>query len=351
LTEGLTIALDAMGGDKAPESVVEGAAIALEHFPDIRYLMFGDAQRVESLAARYHVLKPCCEFVHTDVAVAMHEKPAIALRQGKNSSMRMAIEAVEHKRAAAVVSSGNTGALMAMSKIVLRTLPGINRPAIIGMFPTLTQSTSMMLDVGADVAADSNDLVQFAIMGEAYARAVFGIESPSIGLLNIGSEDMKGHDEVKAAHLILRSSGLPLNYKGFVEGNDITAGTVDVIVTDGFTGNVALKAIEGTARLFSGGFKRSFSENLWSKASYVVARPVINRFKNTLDPRRFNGAMFIGLNGISVKSHGSADGFAFSQAVGVAVSLAQNKINTRITEEIKLSGLSAPLTANGNGVH
>ncbi len=334
-----------MGGDGAPDAVVEGAAIALERFADVRFTLFGDAKKVEPLVARYHLLKQSCAVVHTDASVAMDEKPSVALRQGKNSSMRLAIDAVEQKQAAVVVSAGNTGALMAMSKIVLRTLPGITRPAIIGLFPTLHQKTTIMLDLGANVEASSGDLVQFAIMGDAFARAVLGLESPAIGLLNVGSEDMKGHDEVKAAHLTLKSSGLPLNYIGFVEGNDITAGTVDVIVTDGFTGNVALKTAEGTAQLFSASFRRNFEHDWWAKISYLLARPVICLVKSELDPRHFNGAMFIGLGGISVKSHGGADGYAFSHAIGVAVSLARNKINERIIEEIKLSGLSAPVTS------
>src|SRR5579883_2132393 len=239
-----------MGGDHAPEMVIAGANLAHRRFPDVHFLLFGDEARISPLLDRNAVLKPLCEIRHTPDFVANEDKPSVALRSGRRSSMRLAIDAVEGGEAAAVVSAGNTGALMAMSKIVLRMVPGIDRPAIASYFPTM-RGESVMLDLGANVECDADNLVQFAVMGEVFARTVLGVSQPSIGLLNVGSEEQKGHEEVRAAATLLRNTDLPVHFHGFVEGDDITAGTVDVVVTDGFSGNIALKTAEGTAKLYS----------------------------------------------------------------------------------------------------
>src|SRR4051812_49412518 len=236
-----------MGGDHAPEMVVAGADMARLRCPEIDYLFFGDEQRIKPLLANLPDLERISTIHHTSDAVSNDAKPSVALRGGRNSSMRLAIDAVAQGKAACVVSAGNTGALMAMAKFVLKTLPGIDRPAIASFFPTL-KGESVMLDLGANVECDADNLVQFAVMGDVFARTVLGLQQPTVGLLNVGSEELKGHEAVRAASARLRGAGSPIHFYGFIEGNDIAAGTVDVIVTDGFTGNVAIKTAEGTAK-------------------------------------------------------------------------------------------------------
>jgi glycerol-3-phosphate acyltransferase PlsX len=328
----VTISIDAMGGDAAPQVVVEGVRMAHERLPHVRYLLFGDAARIDPLLDRFPEIKGVCSVGHTDDLVSMEAKPSQVLRTGRRSSMWLAVEAVHKGEAAGVVSAGNTGALMAVSKFVLRTLPGIDRPAIAGLFPTIRGET-LMLDLGANVDCNSNNLVEFAVMGEVFARAVLGIEKPTIGLLNVGSEEMKGNDAVKAAASTLRDSRLPIRFHGFVEGNDICAGTVDVVVTDGFTGNIALKTAEGTVKLYSTFLKEAFNSSLLAKFGYIFARHAITKVKVRTDPRRYNGAMFLGLNGIAVKSHGGTDAFGFANAIGVAVDLVTHGYNDRIRRE------------------
>jgi glycerol-3-phosphate acyltransferase PlsX len=329
----LTIALDAMGGDQAPQMVLEGADIARKRFPRVRYIVFGDEQRIRPLLDRADGLSGVCTVRHTPDAVASSDKPSVALRTGRRSSMRLAIDAVDAGEAVGVVSAGNTGALMAMSKIVLRTVPGIDRPAIASYFPTL-RGESVMLDLGANVVCDADNLVQFAVMGEVFARTVFGVSQPSIGLLNVGSEEQKGHEEVRAAAAQLRSTDLPIRFHGFVEGDDITAGTVDVVVTDGFTGNIALKTAEGTAKLYSEFLRGAFRSSLVARIGYLFARNALNKVRKRTDPRRYNGAVFLGLNGVVVKSHGGTDALGFANAIGVAVDMAVNDFNDRIRDEI-----------------
>jgi len=325
-----------MGGDHAPHCVVEGAELALRRYKNIRFIFFGDAQRIEPLLTQYPKVRPFAEVVHTDVCIAPHDKPSVALRRGGQSSMRLAIDCVQEGKADCMVSAGNTGALMAMAKLVFRTLPGISRPAIAALVPTV-KGDCVMLDLGANVECDATALVQFAIMGDAFARAVLSLQSPKIGLLNVGSEEMKGLDEVKQAAQMLRNTDLGLNFHGFVEGNDIAEGTVDVVVTDGFTGNVALKTAEGIGRMVSRYVNNAFTSSFGSKLGYLLAKPAIARLRKSLDPRRRNGAMFVGLGGIAVKSHGSADGYSFYFALRVAVELAAGRINHKILEELKLS--------------
>lgn len=342
MSQRLTIALDAMGGDHAPEMVVAGADIARERHPGVHYLLFGDAARIEPLLAQRPALKAVAEVRHTPDAVAGDAKPSIALRAGRQSSMRLAIDAVAAGQAGCVVSAGNTGALMAMAKFVLKTLPGIDRPAIASFFPTL-RGESVMLDLGANTECQPDNLVQFAVMGAIFARTVLGLPEPTIGVLNIGSEDVKGNEVVRNAAARLREMPLPGRFHGFVEGNDIASGTVDVIVTDGFTGNVALKTAEGTAKLYTEFLRRTFESSWTARLGYLLARGAFKRLKQRTDPRRYNGAMFLGLRGVCVKSHGGTDAVGFANAIGVAFNLAANGFNDRIKEEVQRLGDSKPL--------
>jgi len=336
----LTIALDAMGGDHAPDMVVAGAALARERHPGVDYLLFGDEQRIIPLLAKQPALRDVTTVLHTPNAVTSDAKAAAALRGGRNTSMRLAIDAVAEGRAGVVVSAGNTGALMAMAKMVLKTLPGIDRPAIASFFPT-QRGESVMLDLGANLECDADNLVQFAVMGSVFARTVLGLVEPSVGLLNVGSEDQKGHEAIREAAARLRAVKLPLRFHGFVEGNDIAAGKVDVIVTDGFTGNVALKTAEGTARLYSELLRRTFQASFLARLGYLLARPAFNKLKARTDPRRYNGAMFLGLRGVCVKSHGGTDEIGFANAIGVAFDLAIQGFNERIKEEMPRLGAAA----------
>ncbi|GBD43209.1 Phosphate acyltransferase [bacterium HR40] len=331
---GMTIALDAMGGDRAPGIVVDGAALALRERPDLRFLLIGDRARIEPLLVRHRRLSAAVELVHTSEAVAADAKPSLALRQGRQSSMRLAIDAVKDGRAAAAVSAGNTGALMAMSKFVLKTLPGIDRPAIAAVVPARRRPV-VMLDLGANVDCTAQHLFEFAVMGEAYARAALGVDRPSVGLLNVGTEDIKGHEAVRDAAALIRDSGLGIDYRGFVEGTDIPEGTVDVVVTDGFTGNVALKVAEGAVRLMASSLGDAFRASLRAKLGYLFVSPALRALRQRFDPRLYNGAMFVGLAGIVVKSHGGTDAIGFSHAIGSAVRLVEEGTNDRITAEMR----------------
>jgi glycerol-3-phosphate acyltransferase PlsX len=331
--QGITIALDAMGGDYAPASVINGANEALSRYKGVRFILFGDETRIIPLLNTLPDLKECCTIHHTDHAIANHEKPSVALRKGKGSSMGLAIEAVKTGKASAIVSAGNTGALMAMSKLMLRTLPGIDRPAITSVFPTKT-GRCVLLDLGANVDCNSDNLVQFAIMGDAFAKVILGIKSPRVALLNVGEEDTKGSEVVKAAAVDLREGDYPINFCGYVEGDGITEGAADVVVTDGFTGNVALKTAEGTAKICVSYMKEAFNSSLIAKLGGLLAKSALKKMFQKMDPRMHNGAMFLGLNGISVKSHGGTDALGFSNAIGVAIELASNNINAKIIEEL-----------------
>ncbi len=328
------IAIDAMGGDAAPAIVIDGLKLARERVPEARYLLFGDEARVKPLLERVPEVAAACELRHTSEAIGMDAKPSQALRGGRQSSMRLAIDAVRDGHAGGVVSAGNTGALMAMAKVVLRTLAGIHRPAISSFFPTL-RGESVMLDLGANVDCDAENLVQFAVMGGVFARTVLGLANPSVGLLNVGAEELKGHEYLRTAAAMIRDGNLPINFHGFIEGDDIAAGTVDVVVTDGFTGNIALKMAEGTARLYAGFLRGAFESSLVARIGYGLARHAIEKVRQRTDPRRYNGAMFLGLNGIVIKSHGGTDAIGFANAVGVAVDLLVNRVNDRIRTEIE----------------
>ena len=332
VTTSFTIALDAMGGDRAPEIVVKGANIARKRFPNVRFLFFGDEKRVAPLVKRHHALAKSSEVRHAEHAIKNEDKPSTALRSGRGSSMRLAIDAVGSGQAAGVVSAGNTGALMAMAKFVLKTLPGITRPAIASFFPTMRGET-VMLDLGANVQCDADNLVQFAVMGNVFARTVLGVVSPTIGILNVGSEDQKGHEALREASALLREIKMPGSFHGFVEGDDIAKGTVDVVVTDGFTGNIALKTIEGTAKLYAEFLRATLGSSFLSKLGYLLARPALNALRLRTDPRRYNGAIFLGLNGIAVKSHGGTDALGFANAIGVAADMIVHGAIARITED------------------
>ena len=330
----ITISLDAMGGDHGPQTVLEGAAQALSHRPYARFLLFGDEAKLSPILDTLPELKLASEIRHCDVAIEMDAKPSIALRQGRKiSSMWLAINAVNEGEAQGIVSAGNTGALMAMSKVILKTLPGIERPAIAAIWPTKNGET-VVLDVGATIGGSAEQYLQFAVMGDAYARIVFGLEAPRISLLNIGVEEMKGTDSVKqAAELLNRSS---LNFRGFIEGDGIGKGEADVIVTDGFTGNVALKTAEGTAQQLAGYLKNAMSSSLFSKIGYLLARSAFNALKTRMDPDNFNGGMFLGLNGVAVKSHGSASPQGIASAVELAIEVGAANMSDRIAEELEM---------------
>jgi glycerol-3-phosphate acyltransferase PlsX len=337
---GLIIALDAMGGDLGPAVVVPGVARSVLRHPESRYLLFGDRARIEPLVSRHPTLAGRCEIRHTDVYIAMDAKPSQALRQGRGkSSMWMAIDAVRAGEAHAAVSAGNTGALMAMARFILKTLPGISRPAIAAMWPTL-RGESVVLDVGATIGADAMQLVEFAVMGEAMARCLFGLEKPTIGLLNIGVEEIKGVEQVKEAARLLRELKLPLEYAGFVEGDDIGKGAVDVVVTEGFSGNIALKAAEGTAKQVSTYLKMVLARTLVSRIGALLASGAFRALRDRLDPRKHNGGVFLGLNGVVVKSHGGTDDLGFATAIDVAIEIVRNdlvsKIRTDMDEVIHL---------------
>lgn len=334
MAETLTLALDAMGGDQGPEMVIPGAALAAERHPGFTFLLFGDEAKIAPVLAQHPKLQKVAKIRHTDVAVAMNDKPSQALRRGRGkSSMWQAIDAVRQGEAQAAVSAGNTGALMAMARFILRTVEGIERPAIAAVWPTM-RGQSVVLDVGATVGADARQLLEFAVMGEAMARCLFGLQQPSVGLLNIGVEEIKGNEAVKEAGRLLRELNLPLHYHGYVEGDDIGKGTVDVVVTEGFTGNVALKAAEGTAKQISSFLKTALTRTLLAKFGALLASGAFRAFKDRLDPRKHNGGVFLGLNGIVVKSHGGTDALGFATAVDVAIDMVANGLVAKIAEDV-----------------
>src|SRR5690349_7437428 len=302
------IALDAMGGDVGASVVIPGAAISLKRHPDTEFLLFGDRALLEAELAKYPELKAASRVVHTDVAVSMDDKPSQALRRGrKTSSMWLAIDAVKKGEAGVAVSAGNTGALVAMARFCLRMLPGLDRPALAAVWPTL-RGESVVLDLGATIGGDARHLVALAVMGGAMASVLFNLDRPSVGLLNIGVEEMKGHEEIREAAELLRAMNLPqLEYVGFVEGDGIGRGAADVIVTEGYSGNIALKAAEGTARQFARALRGALSSSWRSRLGYLFARNALGVLRETMDPGKSNGSVLLGLNGIVVKSHGGTD--------------------------------------------
>jgi glycerol-3-phosphate acyltransferase PlsX len=333
LTRELVISLDAMGGDHAPEIVIEGASIARERVPSLKFLIFGDETKIVPLLTRFPILKNCCEVFHTDKVISADERPSQALRRGRDSSMGQSIQAVKDDKACAAVLAGNTGAQMALAKFILRTMEGIDRPALASLIPT-SRGESVMLDLGANVECDENNLVQFAIMGAAFARTVLGVVKPTVAILNVGVEELKGSDVIKEADRMLREANIPMDYKGFTEGHGLGGGEVDVVVTDGFTGNIALKTAEGTAKMIANLLKRSLMESILSKIGALFASSSLQSLKNHLDPNNHNGAVFMGLNGLVIKSHGGASAKGFAAAIGVAVDMAENDLAGKITRDL-----------------
>lgn len=326
------IAVDAMGGDFGPSEIVPALNMVIQGRPDVRFLIFGDQKKVQQYMKSYSALESVSEIIHTDKTIKNDDKPSLILRSSKGTSMRMAIEAVKDGNADAVVSAGNTGALMALAKIVLKTIPGIHRPAIAAVMPGVKDST-IMLDLGANVLVDAENLVQFAVLGSIFARAHKKVARPSVGLLNVGSEETKGPDHVRAAADMLSRIEIPGIYKGFVEGDDITKGVVDVIVCDGYAGNIALKTAEGAGKMIKHYITQSFSSNPIAILSGLMAYFSLRNLKKKMDPRLYNGGVFLGLNGICVKSHGGTDALGFSCAVMQAVRLArQGYINQTIQD-------------------
>jgi glycerol-3-phosphate acyltransferase PlsX len=330
VTPAFSLAIDAMGGDAAPEVVLDGLELAAERHPEGRFLLLGDEARVGAALARRKRAARVCSLRHAPDAIPGDMKPTAALRV-RGSSMRLAIDAVAAGEASGVVSAGNTGALMALAKIVLKTLPELDRPALAAIGPS-ARGDVVMLDLGANVQCDARNLVEFAVMGDAFARAVLGLTTPSIGLLNVGSEELKGDDRVRAAAETLRDSHLGTNFRGFIEGHDITAGTVDVVVTDGFTGNVALKTGEGAMKLMRDLLRQVFTSSVPARLGYLLARPALDRLREWMDPRRYNGAILIGLRGVVVKSHGGTDALGFAHAVDVAMDMVTHGFNESIRD-------------------
>jgi glycerol-3-phosphate acyltransferase PlsX len=328
--------------------VVPGAELAATRRPDTEFILFGNESVLEPLVRGQSALKAASRIVHTDVAVRMDDKPSQALRAGRrNSSMWLAIDAVRHDKADVAVSAGNTGALMAMAKVCLKTLPGIDRPAIAGVWPTL-RGESLVLDLGASIGAEAHQLVDMAAMGAAMARVVFDLDRPTVGLLNIGVEEVKGVEEVREAGRLLRElEPKDFEYRGFVEGDDLGKGTVDVVVTEGFSGNIALKAAEGTARQL-GEYLRAAMNRTWrARLGYLLARDAFRVVSEKMDPRKVNGGVFLGLNGLVVKSHGGTDPEGFASAIDIGYDVARHELVSRIASSIGRAGRELPeLTAD-----
>ncbi|MGD9784255.1 MAG: phosphate acyltransferase PlsX [Hyphomicrobiaceae bacterium] len=328
-----TIALDGMGGDHGPSVVLGGAAISLQRHPSLDFIVAGRPEAIEAELAMHPALRAKTRILPTDSVVAMDDKPSQALRRGKGSSMWLALEAVGKGEAHVAVSAGNTGALMAMAKLILRPMAGIERPAIAALWPTV-KAECIVLDVGANIGATARQLGDFAVLGAAMARALFHIERPTVGLLNVGVEEIKGAEEVKQAHAWLKAATLPLSYKGFVEGHQIGQGVVDVVVVEGFAGNIALKTAEGTARQVGQYLKSAMSRSMSSKLGAFLARGAFKVLKEKMDPRRVNGGTFLGLNGIAIKSHGGTDELGFASAVDFGYEMAQSGLLERVAADL-----------------
>ncbi|HYE26851.1 MAG TPA: phosphate acyltransferase PlsX [Allosphingosinicella sp.] len=332
---GPRIAIDAMGGDIGPEVMLAGAARAFRRRQDLSFILFGEEQLLRAELDKHEALRPVCHVVHATDVITAEDKPSQAIRRAKTTSMGLAIAAVKSGDAQAAVSGGNTGALMAMSKLALRTMPGIDRPALAALLPTLGENDLVMLDLGANTECDPRNLVQFAVMGAAYARVVLDLEKPRVQLLNIGTEELKGTDELKDAAGILREADyLGMRFDGFIEGDKLSRGDVDVVVTDGFSGNIALKSLEGTARFVTDLLRRAFQSSVRSKIGFLISRPATELLKHHLDPNNHNGAVFLGLNGLIVKSHGSANEKGVANAIRVAARMVREDLTRKIIEDL-----------------
>lgn len=329
------IAVDAMGGDEGLAVMLAGVARACRRYDDVSYLLVGDEALIRAGLENHPNLAQHSEIVHAPDVIGGDDKPSQAIRRAKTTSMGIAIDCVKQGRAAAAVSAGNTGALMAMAKLSLRTMRGIDRPALAALLPTLGDNDVVMLDLGANTECDARNLVQFAVMGAAYARTALELDNPRVALLNIGSEDQKGTEEIRDAAQILRAAPhLPMRFTGFVEGDRLSRGEHDVIVCDGFSGNIALKTAEGTARFVADLLKRAFRSSVRSKVGFLISRPATQLLRDHLDPNNHNGAVFLGLNGLVVKSHGSANELGVATAIGNAAKMVRADLTRRIIEDL-----------------
>lgn len=336
MTTSPRIAIDAMGGDEGVRVMIAGAALARHRHESFKFLLVGDEVQIKAALENHPNLRAASEILHTTEVVTGDDKPSQALRKSRGSSMGLAINAVKSGDAAAAVSAGNTGALMAMAKVALRTMPGIDRPALAALLPTLSDTDVVMLDLGANTECDARNLVQFAVMGAAYSRILYNWEKPRVRLLNIGTEEMKGTDSLRFAAQHLRDSPeLHMAFQGFIEADKINRGDCDVVVCDGFSGNIALKSIEGAARFVTDLLRRAFTSSIRSKFGFLVSRPATELLKHHLDPNNHNGAVFLGLNGVIVKSHGSASIEGVANAVKVAARLVEDDITTRIAQDLE----------------
>ncbi len=337
------IALDAMGGDVGPAVIVPAAEEARCLHPNIQFQFYGNKAEIEPLMLRFPKLQTISTIFHTQEVVLGTDKPSQALRRSRTSSMGLAIAAVKEGRAHATVSAGNTGAMMAIAKFALRTMTGIDRPALASLLPTV-RAECVMLDLGANTECSADNLVEFAVMGAAFARTVLGLKRPKVALLNIGVEEMKGTEALRdAANRLRDNTNLALEFVGFVEGDKIGSGDVDVVVTDGFSGNIALKTAEGTAKLVGSLLRQAFQASLWTKFGYLFSRTALSSLRNHLDPNNHNGAVFLGLNGLVVKSHGGASASGFASAIGVALDLIADNLGERIAHDIGTVHVSAPV--------
>lgn len=334
------IAIDAMGGDEGVRVMIEGAAIARRRHDQFKFLLVGDEVRIKSALEQHPNLRASSEILHADKVISSDDRPSQALRRARGTSMGRAIEAVKMGDAGAAVSAGNTGALMAIAKLSLRTMPGIDRPALAALLPTLGDNDVVMLDLGANTECDSRNLVQFAVMGAAYSRVATGREVPRVRLLNIGTEETKGTELLRDAAALLKvaANGLSISFDGFTEADKLCRGEVDVVVTDGFSGNVALKAVEGTARFVADLLRRGFSSSLRSKIGFLISKPATELLKHHLDPNNHNGAVFLGLNGLVVKSHGGASAAGVANAVALTAKLLEENVTERITADLARVG-------------
>ena len=343
------LALDGMGGDHAPQVVVAGADLARERYPGTTFLLFGDPGQLKPLVDKRKGLAKVLEIVPAEDVVLAEDKPSFALRRRRKSSMWLACKAAGQGRADSVVSAGNTGALLAISMFAMRMLDGAHRPALASFLPT-SRGETVMLDLGANIECDADNLAEFAIMGSVFAQVLMGVDKPKVGLLNVGSEELKGHDEVRQAAAMLRRDGGPVNFHGFIEGNDIGSGMVDVVVTDGFTGNIALKSIEGTAKLYTSFVRDAFRTSTFAKIGYLFASGAWIKLRKRVDPRRYNGGVFLGLDGVCVKSHGGTDALGFAFAIGVAVDMVRYEYRNKLVEGLAglrqvTGGADAPAAA------
>ncbi|UYN99966.1 MAG: phosphate acyltransferase PlsX [Devosia sp.] len=336
MTDSITISVDAMGGDNAPRAVIHGAHLALKERKNTRFVFHGLKDQIDPLIEEFPALKPVSTVRHCETVIAMDEKPSQALRKGKGtSSMWMAIQSVKDGEADVAISGGNTGALMAMATFCLRPMEGISRPGIAAIWPTL-RSDIIVLDMGATIGADAQQLVDYAILGSALARALFDSDSPSVGLLNVGTEEVKGLESIKEAGRVLtQASGAGFTYHGFVEGDDIGKGTVDVVVTEGFVGNIALKTAEGTARQVGYYLRSALKSNLMSRIGALFATSALNALRRKMDPRTVNGGVFMGLNGIVIKSHGGTDEIGYKSALGLAYEMARSKLMDKVGDTMQ----------------